>query len=117
MRSHNAGKSWGSRRGGKGNKGTDDDPQKDGDQQAVTFSPSLGADVVVNDLVTYASNVKYSGFTVNLSGGGQPDVRAGSNVVLERLHATNFYVQGPTNNVVVRGGEYGPFASCGGGAH
>jgi hypothetical protein len=100
-----------------GNQAVTDDPSKDGAAPAVVLRPEAGASVTINDLKNYASNVRYEGFTVALDGNGQPDIRAGHDIVVQDVHATNFYVQGPTNNVTIKGGEYGPFASCGGGAH
>jgi hypothetical protein len=93
-----------------------DDPAKKGAGQQVVIRAASGASVTIGDLVNFASNVKYQGFTI-VSGQGQPDIRGGHDITVQDVRATNFYVQGPTVNVTFRGGEYGPFASCGGGSH
>jgi hypothetical protein len=94
----------------------DDDDSKDGARAQVSFRPALGATVTFADLLNYASNIRYSGFTIDLQGGGQPDIRGGRDVVLENLHATNFYIAGARRDISVIGGDYGPYASCGGGS-
>src|SRR5687767_7930320 len=99
-----------------GNQRIDPDPAKEGTVAEVLIRPALGAAVVITDLLSFASNVRYSGFTVALDSGGQPDIRAGHDVVVENVKATNFYVQGPTRRVTIRGGEYGPYLSSGGGS-
>lgn len=111
-----------------GGQTVDDDPSKHGDgRPAVLIHPALGARVVIADLLSYASNVHYSGFHFPLDGsGGQPDVRAGRNVIVQDMRATNLYVSGPTAsnatdapataNVTIKGGDYGPWPSCGGGS-
>jgi hypothetical protein len=71
--------------------------------------------VTITDLLSFASNVRYRGFVVSPAG-GQPDIRGGHDVTVEDVKATNFYVTGPTNRVTIRGGDYGPYASCGGGS-
>jgi hypothetical protein len=93
-----------------------DDPAKNGAIQQVVIRPAAGASVTIGDLVNFASNVRYQGFTIT-PGQGQPDIREGHDVTVQDVRATNFYVQGPTLNVTFRGGDYGPFASCGGGTH
>src|SRR4051812_9982303 len=101
-----------------GNQRIDDVPAKDATGVAqITIQPAAGASVTIGDLLSFASNVRYSGFTVDLNGGGQPDVRGGHDVTVENARATNFYVQGPTSNVTIKGGEYGPYVTEGGGSH
>jgi hypothetical protein len=101
--------------GAYGDQKIDDDPTKDGQVAQVTLQAA--GSVVLTDLLSYAANVRYSGFTVDGSEAGQPDIRGGHDVVVENVKATNFYITGPLHNITFRGGEYGPYASCGGGAH
>jgi hypothetical protein len=98
----------------------DSDAGKEGAVPPVLIRPEPGASVTLGDLSTYASNVHYTGF-VFPSGGGEPTVLGGHDVVLEGMRARNFYVRGSTNRtppsrVTILGGEFGPFPSCGGGA-
>jgi hypothetical protein len=94
------------------------DPRKNGSGlRPVLFRPAPGASVTIGDLLSYASNVRYRGFAVALDDGGQPDIRAGHDVSVEHVRATNFYISGSsTRNVAIRGGSYGSWPSCGGGA-
>jgi hypothetical protein len=94
------------------------DPGKNGaGLRPVLFRPAPGASVTIGDLLSYASNVRYRGFAVALDDGGQPDIRGGHDVSVEHVRATNFYISGSsTRNVAIRGGSYGPWPSCGGGA-
>jgi hypothetical protein len=93
------------------------DASKDGEVPAVTLQAATPGSVTLTDLLSYASNVRYSGFVVDPSGNGQPDIRGGHDVVVENVKATNFYVMGAVSNVTILGGEYGPYPSCGGGSH
>jgi hypothetical protein len=101
--------------GSYGDQTINSDSSKNSATQEVLIRAAAGASVTLSDLLSYASNVRYKDFTV--MGSGQPDIRAGKNVTVENVKSTNFYVQGPTENVTIKGGEYGPYASCGGGAH
>lgn len=98
------------------NQTINDDPSKDGAVPEVVIRAAPGASVTIGDLLSTASNVRYADVTVDLAGHGQPDIRGGHDVVVENVRATNFYVHGPTRNVTILGGEYGPFISEGGGS-
>jgi chitodextrinase len=102
--------------GSYGDQTINDDPSKDGAAAEVLIRPGAGASVTITDLVSYASNVHYKDFTVSTATAGQPDIRDGDNVTVENIKASNFYIQGPTNNVTIKGGDYGPYPSCGGGS-
>ena len=93
-----------------------DDPSKNGSVAEVVIRPAQGASVTITDLLSYASNVRYVDFTVDLAGHGQPDIRAGHDVTVQNARATNFYVHGRTRDVTILGGEYGPYISEGGGS-
>jgi len=94
-----------------------DDPDKDGaGLAAITIRSAPQATVTIGDLVSLASNVRYEGFVVRAGEGGQPDIRGGHHVTVENVKATNFYIQGPTRHVTIKGGEYGPYLSEGGGS-
>lgn len=83
----------------------------------VVIRPASGANVTANDLLVFASNLRVVGFSIPCCY-GQPDVRAPAHdVVIEDAKATNFYVTGSTRNVTIKGGEYGPYVSTGGGSH
>jgi chitodextrinase len=102
--------------GSYGDQTINDDPSKDGSVSEVLLRPASGATVTITDLLSYASNVHYKDFTVSTATAGQPDIRAGHDVIVENVKASNFYIQGPTSNVTFKGGDYGPYPSCGGGS-
>jgi hypothetical protein len=100
-----------------GNQTLSDDPAKDGQSsQQVVFRPAAGAQVTITDLLVLASNVHVIGFTVDGSSNGQPDIRSGHDVTIENVKATNFYISGPAARITIKGGDYGPYPSCGGGS-
>jgi hypothetical protein len=100
-----------------GDQTVSDDPAKDAQgAQEVVFRPAAGAQVTITDLLVYASNVHFIGFTVDGSTNGQPDIRSGHDVTVENVKATNFYISGPAARITIKGGDYGPFPSCGGGS-
>jgi len=104
--------------GNYGDQRLDDVSAKDGSVAQVWIHPASGATPKITDLLVYASNVRVTGFTMPTDGSaGQPDVRAPAHdVVIENIHATNFYVTGATRNVTFKGGDYGPYLSTGGGS-
>jgi len=101
-----------------GNQRLDDVAGKDGSVARVWIHPASGATPQITDLLVSASNVRVTGITMPTDGSaGQPDVRAPAHdVVIENFHATNFYVTGATRDVTIKGGDYGPFLSTGGGS-
>ena len=99
--------------GGYGDQTINDDPSKDGQAAPVWIRAAAGTTPQISDLLSYASNVRYTGFKVVV---GQPDVRGGHDVTVEDMQATNFYITGAVRSVTFRGGDYGPYVSTGGGA-
>ncbi|HWL50086.1 MAG TPA: right-handed parallel beta-helix repeat-containing protein, partial [Acidimicrobiia bacterium] len=77
--------------------------------------------VTMAGLTSYANDVTYVDFRVP---NNQITIRAGRNVTLENARAEKPYIWGPTSssstgdtleNVTIKGGDFGPHVSCGGG--
>src|SRR5690348_12198480 len=85
--------------GSSGPQKINDDPAKDGTVPPVTLQAA--GQVVITDLLSYAANVVYSGFTVDPSDAGQPDIRGGHDVVVQNVKATNFYITGPLHRITI----------------
>jgi Right handed beta helix region len=79
--------------------------------------------VMLNAFSSWANDVHYIGFRLPTPS-AQANVRAGRNVVMEDFRAAKPYIWGVTSssatgdtiqNVTIKGGDFGPHVSCGGG--